>query len=46
MIVKSYEINNKTKYNIFLFYGENDCLKKALIKKILNDEKNKIFRFE
>ena len=46
MIVKSYEINNKTKYNIFLFYGENDGLKKTLIKKILNDEKNKIFKFE
>ena len=46
MIVKSYEVNNKTQYNTFLFYGENDGLKKALIKKILNDEKNKIFRFD
>ena len=46
MIFKSYEINDKTKYNTFLFYGENDGLKKVLIKKILNDEKNKIFKFE
>ena len=43
MIVKSYEINkiNFNKNKIFLFYGENNGLKKETISEIINSNKEK-----
>ena len=41
MIAKSYEIKNRIsnflKYNLFLFYGENDGLKKDIVESIKSE---------
>ena len=45
MIAKSYEIKNRIsnflKYNLFLFYGENDGLKKDIVESIKSEVKIK-----
>ena len=48
MIFKSYEILKKKIDNfcLFLFYGENEGLKKDLIESIINKNKQKIHKFE
>ena len=50
MIFKSYEILKKKidNFSLFLFYGENEGLKKDLIESIINknNNKQKIHKFE
>ncbi len=46
MILKSYEINNlNLKNNFFLIYGKNEGLKKEIIKKIFDNNKE-VFQYE
>ena len=48
MILKFYELNkiNILKQNFFLFYGNNEGLKKEEILKLSLKSKKKIFRYE
>ena len=49
MIIKTFEFNkiNIDKYNLYLFYGENDGYKNEIIKnKFEKIYKNKIYRYE
>ena len=47
MIIKSYEINKIiSNYNFYLFYGQNQGLKEESIRKILEKNQGKVFRYE
>ena len=49
MIIKTFEFNkiNIDKYNLYLFYGENDGYKNEIIKnKFEKNYKNKTYRYD